>query len=483
MRVQSSFLAAAVAAVLLSTSGCSKVFSEAAAEAGSVSVENATTATTRAALPDFTTLVETYGPAVVNVAVVGKTQAVDLRGNSPRGGNDPLEEFLRRFGQQIPRGSLPPAQGQGSGFIVSPDGYILTNAHVVANADEVTVKTTDRREYTAKVIGSDGRTDVALLKIEAKNLPTVRLGNPSTLKPGEWVIAIGSPFGFENTVTAGIVSATSRAMGDGSITPFIQTDVAVNPGNSGGPLFNLRGEVIGINSQIYSRTGGYMGVSFAVPIDVANNVKQQLITNGKVTRSRIGVGIQDVDAQLAESFGLDRPRGALVSMVENDSPGEKAGIKAGDVILEVDGKVIDTSAQLPGLIANTKPGTEVKLEVWRNGGAKTLTARPEEIKEQGERVSRGGAEPDAASKLGLAVRPLAPQEKREAETDGNLLVEQVDGPAAAAGVRPGDIILGVNGAKVESVENLRDAARKSGKIVALLIEREGSQIFLPVRVG
>ena len=233
---------------------------------------------------------------------------------------------------------MPPARGEGSGFIVSADGYILTNAHVVANADEVTVKTTDRREYTAKVVGVDEQTDVAVLKIEAKNLPTVRLGDPSKLRPGEWVVAIGSPFGFENSVTAGIVSATSRAMPGGNYTPFIQTDVAVNPGNSGGPLFNLDGEVVGINSQIYSRTGGYMGVSFAIPIDVASDVKDQLIKTGRVTRSRIGVSIQDVNAQLAESFGLDRPRGALVGMVENDSPGEKGGIKAGDVILKVDGE-------------------------------------------------------------------------------------------------------------------------------------------------
>jgi len=480
MRVQSSFVAAAVAAVLLSATGCSKVMPAASAENLNVPVETATAAAT--GLPDFTKLVETYGSAVVNVTVVGKSQAVDFQGNSPRFGNDPFEEFFRRFGQPMPRGNQP-THGQGSGFIVSPDGYVLTNAHVVENADEVTVKTTDRREYTAKVVGSDERTDVALLKIDAKNLPTVRLGDPSKLKPGEWVVAIGSPFGFENTVTAGVVSATSRAMRDGSITPFIQTDVAVNPGNSGGPLFNLRGEVVGINSQIYSRTGGYMGVSFAVPIDVANNVKQQLISNGKVTRSRIGVGIQDVDAQLAESFGLDRPRGALVSMVEKDSPGEKAGIKAGDVILGVDGKSIDTSAELPGLIANTKPGKEVTLEVWRNGSVKRMTARPEEIKDQEERVSRAGAEPDSTSKLGLAVRPLAEAEKRQADTDGTLLVEQVDGPAAAAGVRPGDIILGVNGAKVASVQDLRDAARKSGKVVALLIERDNAQIFVPVRVG
>jgi serine protease Do len=438
------------------------------------------------ALPDFTSLVERYGPAVVNVAVVEKAQPV---GNfsDPRGQpNDPFEEFYRRFGGgQMPHMNPRPAHGEGSGFIVSPDGYILTNAHVVNGASQVTVKMTDRREYEAKVVGVDERTDVAVIKIDAKNLPTVKLGDASKLKPGEWVIAIGSPFGFENSVTAGVVSATSRSMpGEANYTPFIQTDVAVNPGNSGGPLFNLRGEVVGINSQIYSRTGGYMGLSFAVPIDVASQVKDQLIAHGKVTRSRIGVSIQEVDAQLADSFGLDRPHGALVGMVESGSPGEKAGIKPGDVILKVNGDEIETSSQVPGIIANTRPGTPVKIEVWRDHGTKALTARPEEIQDEDTQVaSRDGDTQDSAAKLGLAIRPLAPEEKRQAETEGSLLVEDVDGPAADAGVRPGDIILGVNGTRVKSVQDLRKAADKSGKVVALLIERDNAQIFVPVRVG
>lgn len=437
-----------------------------------------------ASLPDFAGLAERYGPAVVNVTVVAKAQEVaDFPGASS---GDPLSEFFRRFGQQMPRGGrAQPTMGEGSGFIVSNDGYILTNAHVVSNADEVTVKTTDRREYTAKVVGVDEQTDVAVLKIEAKNLPTVRLGDPEKLRPGEWVVAIGSPFGFENSVTAGIVSATSRAMPGGNYTPFIQTDVAVNPGNSGGPLFNMNGEVIGINSQIYSRTGGYMGVSFAIPIDVASSVKDQLIKTGRVTRSRIGVSIQDVNAQLADSFGLDRPRGALVGMVEGDSPGEKAGIKAGDVILRVDGQVIETSSQVPVIVAGKKPGTPVAIEVWRNGGSKELSVRPVEVQEKGERVANNDAQQgDETAKLGLAVRPLTQQEKRQAETDGDLLVEDVEGPAAGAGVRPGDIILGVNGAKVKSLDELRAAAKKrNGKVVALLIERDNAQIFVPVRVG
>lgn len=440
----------------------------------------------RGSLPDFTTMVEKYGPAVVNVAVVEKAQPTT--GGPQFAPNDPMSEFFKRFGGQMPRGAMPqqqqPARGEGSGFIVSSDGYILTNAHVVNGASQVTVKMTDRREYNAKVIGADERTDVAVIKIEAKNLPTVRIGDPSKLKPGEWVIAIGSPFGFENSVTAGIVSATSRSMGGGNSTPFIQTDVAVNPGNSGGPLFNLNGEVIGINSQIYSRTGGYMGLSFAIPIDVASNVREQLVSNGRVTRSRIGVSIQDVNAQLADSFGLDRPRGALVGMVEADGPGAKAGIKPGDVILKVDGKEIEQSAQVPAIVANTKPGKEIGIEVWRNGSAKRLSAKPVELIEDGEKLAGNSKDPsDTQSKLGLAVRALGAEEMRAADTEGSLLVEDVGGPAAEAGVRPGDIILGVNGASVKSVKELQEATKKSGKVVALLIERESAQIFVPIRIS
>jgi serine protease Do len=485
-------LRAAVIAAAMASAACSGNIATAGAAAADApvaaaqSIAAAPPARFAGALPDFASLAEHYGPAVVNVTVTSKRQEVDMPGGGGGGvsPNDPFYEFFRRFGQPMPR-NQPPVQGEGSGFIVSDDGYILTNAHVVANADEVTVKTTDRREYPAKVVGSDEQTDVAVLKIEAKNLPTVKLGDPSKLRPGEWVVAIGSPFGFENSVTAGIVSATSRAMPGGNYTPFIQTDVAVNPGNSGGPLFNLNGEVVGINSQIYSRTGGYMGVSFAIPIDVASGVKDQLIKTGRVERSRIGVSIQDVTAQLAESFGLDRPRGALVGMVEADSPGEKGGIKAGDVILKVDGTTIETSSQVPVLVAGKKPGTPVAIEVWRSGSAKELSVRPVEIQEKSQRVASNDAQQgDETARLGLAVRPLTQQEKRQAETDGDLLVEDVDGPAAVAGVRPGDVILGVNGAKVKSLDELRAAAKKrTGKVVALLIERDNAQIFVPVRVG
>jgi serine protease Do len=441
------------------------------------------------ALPDFSPLVEKYGPAVVNVEVVEKAQPSNggIPGLSP---NDPFYDFFRRFGiptpDQGPRGNAPPVRGAGSGFIVSPDGYILTNTHVVGNADEVTVRLTDRREFPAKVVGADERTDVAVIKINASNLPTVRLGDPTKIKPGQWVLAIGSPFGFENSATAGIISATARSLPSDNYVPFIQTDVAVNPGNSGGPLFNMAGEVIGINSQIFSRTGGYMGVSFAIPIDVARNVEDQLIKSGKVVRGRIGVTIQDVNAQLAESFGLDRPRGALVSSVEKDGPAAQAGLQPGDVILAVNAKPIERYGELSGTIAAMKPGTETTLDVWRGGKKQTVTVKVTELKEQQQQAKAGGKQnshaTDQASQFGLTVRPLDPQEKEQAETTGNLVVEEVTGPASAAGVQPGDIILGVNGKRVKTVKELQDEAKSSGKNVALLIQREDAQIFVPLRI-
>ncbi|HVO48385.1 MAG TPA: DegQ family serine endoprotease [Steroidobacteraceae bacterium] len=440
------------------------------------------------ALPDFSPLVEKYGPAVVNVEVVEKAQPAQSGppGLSP---NDPFYDFFRRFGipnPEGPRGNAPPLRGAGSGFIVSSDGYILTNTHVVANADQVTVRLTDRREFQAKVIGADERTDVAVIRINATNLPTVRLGDPGKIKPGQWVLAIGSPFGFENSATAGIISATARSLPSDNYVPFIQTDVAVNPGNSGGPLFNMAGEVIGINSQIFSRTGGYMGVSFAIPIDVARNIEDQLIKSGKVVRGRIGVTIQDVNAQLAESFGLDRPHGALVSSVEKDGPAAKAGLQPGDVILGVNGKAIERYGELSGAIAAMKPGSDASLDVWRSGKKQSVSVKVAELKEQQQQQARtggrqNGRSTDQASQLGLTVRQLDPQEKEQAETQGNLVVEEVTGPAAAAGVQPGDIILGVNGKRVKTVRELQDES-KSGKNVALLIQREDAQIFVPLRI-
>jgi len=449
------------------------------------------TPSTHFALPDFAPLVERYGPAVVNIQVTERPQSAPDSGQ--QGEEDPFQDFFRRFGIPAPQmgphgGNAQPTHGEGSGFIVTPDGYILTNAHVVADAETVTVRLTDRREFSAKVIGIDTRTDVAVIKINTNNtLPTVRIGNPASLKAGEWVLAIGSPFGFENSATAGIVSNIGRSLpgedGNGYV-PFIQTDVPVNPGNSGGPLFNMSGEVVGINSQIFSRTGGYMGLSFAIPIDVAMDVREQLVKSGHVTRGRIGVTIQDVNAQLAESFGLDRPRGALVSSVQSGSPGEKAGIKPGDVVLGVNGHVIERSSELPAIIARIKPGTDTQLEIWRGGKQQEIGVKVALLDEQQVKTAfHGGHHGDEESQLGLSVRPLAPQEKQQAETDGSLVVEHVSGPAAAAGVQPGDIILGVNGKRVKSLEELQSATKSLGKNVALLIQRENAQIFVPLRLS
>src|SRR5580704_13912047 len=485
---------AAVLAMAVALAACSRDLPAQSAHAAAAALPespaaSAADAATDAAvrsLPDFSQLVDRYGPAVVNVEVVEKAPAGGAQGLSP---NDPFYDFFRRFGipapQQGPRG---PVRGAGSGFIVSADGYILTNTHVVANADEVTVRLTDRREFPAKVIGADERTDVAVIKISASNLPIVKLGDPSRLKPGQWVLAIGSPFGFENSATAGIISATSRSIPGENAVPFIQTDVAVNPGNSGGPLFNMNGEVIGINSQIFSRTGGFMGVSFAIPIDVARNVEEQLVKTGRVVRGRIGVTIQDVNAQLAESFGLDRPHGALVSSVDKDGPAAKAGVVPGDVILSVGGHPIERYGELSGAIATMKPGADAGLELWRNGKVQNVSVRIEELKEQPQTVADRGAtapkqkSPDRATALGLTVRPLEPQEKARAATTGSLLVEEVTGPAEDAQVEPGDIVLGVNGKRVNTVKELQEAAKSSGKTVALLIQRQDAQIFIPLRL-
>jgi serine protease Do len=488
-RCSSKFLLVALSGIVLSA--CSRTASTAVppvtAAAPATAVQAPATPMVTG-LPDFTALVERYGPAVVNVQVTERRQPAQSRGNEGFGPNDPFGEFFRRFGipniPNVPRGNAPPQRGEGSGFIVSNDGYILTNAHVVRGATDVVVKMTDRREYAAKVIGLDDRTDVAVIKIDAKNLPTVRIGDPSRLKPGQWVVAIGSPFGMENSVTAGIVSATSRDLPNEQYVPFIQTDVAVNPGNSGGPLFNLSGEVVGINSQIYSQSGGYMGLSFAIPIDMANNVREQLVKSGKVTRGRIGVGIQPMNAAFAESFGLDRPRGALVGSVEPGGPADKAGIKSGDIILSVDGRPVDTDTALPAMISTIRPGANTELELWSDRKTRRVTAKVVELKEEGATAvnvqGSGGSAAEPAA-LGLSVRPLTPQEKEQAESEGSLVVENVDGAAEEAGVRPGDIILGVNGSRVKTLAELQAAAKRSGKTVALLVQREGRQIFIPVR--
>jgi len=438
-------------------------------------------ASMRQSLPDFSGLVREYGPAVVNVSVKGNVKtSANMPGMPGFDADDPLLQFFRGF--QGRRHPSVPVRGEGSGFIVSPDGVILTNAHVVADAQKVTVRLTDRREFEAKVLGQDEASDVAVLKIDANRLPTVRLGDPGQMKVGEWVVAIGAPFGFENSVTAGIVSAIGRNLPDDSYVPFIQTDVAINPGNSGGPLFNLDGEVIGMNSQIYSQSGGYQGVSFAIPIDVAMNVSQQLRTAGHVTRGRLGVGIQDVNQALAESFGLDKPRGALVANVEKGGPAEKAGLKAGDVILAFNSQPVVTAGDLPAMVARATPGKTADVEVWRDGSKRSVRVELGELNEGSAVAANRGGDSDSG-RLGLQVRPLSPDERREADLSNGLVVEDADGAAAEAGIRPGDVVLSANGAPTRSVADLRKVVAASKNHVALLVQRGQSRIFVPVELG
>ncbi|HSE02102.1 MAG TPA: DegQ family serine endoprotease [Burkholderiales bacterium] len=433
------------------------------------------------AMPDFAALAERHGPAVVNISVTRATLAGADAQAMPRFGPDsPFYDFFRRFQIPVPQGEMP-LHGVGSGVIVSPDGLVLTNAHVVAEASEVTVKLTDKREFKAKIVGADPQTDIAVLRIDAKDLPVARLGDAKSVRVGEWVVAIGSPYGFENTVTAGIVSATARALPDGTYVPFIQTDVAVNPGNSGGPLFNLKGEVIGINAQIYSGTGGYQGLSFAIPVDVAAKVMDQLVQHGKVTRGRIGVTIQELTQPLAESFGLKKPAGALVSAVDKDGPAARAGIETGDVILKVDGSEIRSSNELPPAIADIRPGSTVKLEVWRKGATREMTVRAGELQAAKSAQSPAAGKPQG--RLGVAVRGLTPEERKQAGVEAGVLVENAGGAAARAGVRPGDIILSVNNAPVKDVEQLRDRITRAGKTAALLLQRDDARIFVPVELG
>jgi serine protease Do len=430
-------------------------------------------------LPDFRALVQRYGPAVVNVSVRADVKSVARPRMPP--GFDEDNPFFHFFSVPMMPGDAVPMQGQGSGFIVSPDGVILTNAHVVDEARKVTVKLTDHREFEARVIGSDARSDVAVLKIDARNLPVVHLGNPGTLEVGEWVVAIGSPFGFENSVTAGIVSAKGRNLPDDTYVPFIQTDVAVNPGNSGGPLFNLRGEVVGVNSQIYTRSGGYQGVSFAIPIDVAMNVGRQLQASGQVTRGRIGVGIQDVDQALAESFGLAVPSGALVSSVDKDGPAQTAGLEAGDVILSFDGKAVEAAGQLPALVAAAKPGSTVDVAIWRDRARREVHVKVGAMTD-GEAVALN-TEAAEGGRLGMRVRPLSPSERNTKDGADGLVVESVHGAAADAGIRPGDIVLSANGQQVHEVGELRAAVAGARKHIALLVQRGDARIFVPIELG
>jgi serine protease Do len=442
-----------------------------------------------AVLPDFSTMVQKYGPAVVNINVVSKVPVSDTQGDdedddgngnneNPFGPNSPFAPFFRG----IPHGQQAPTRGEGSGFIVRPDGFILTNAHVVNGASEVTVRLTDRREYTAKVIGIDTKSDVAVIKINASNLPCVKLGDSHNLKVGEWVLAIGAPFGFDNSATAGIVSAKGRTLPDSGYIPFIQTDVPINPGNSGGPLFNMRGEVVGINSQIYSRSGGFMGVSFSIPIDVALKVSNQLETSGHVSRGKLGVVIQDVNQGLADSFGLPQPEGALVSSVEKGGPAAQAGIEPGDVILKLNGQMVGRSTELPVEIAEQSPGSTANLEVWRNHSTRNVSVKLGAMEDK-RTAANGSMHPGSGGKLGLAVRPLTSEEKAQANTQQGVMVERAAGPALQAGLQPGDVVLAANGAPVTSVDDLRNAVEKSKGHIALLVQRGDTRIFVPVRVG
>ncbi|MBL8405889.1 MAG: DegQ family serine endoprotease [Dechloromonas sp.] len=445
-------------------------------------------------LPDFSDLAEKQGPAVVNIStthvVRGQAQMMPF----PFDENDPAFEFFKRFIPRSPGGGMPrdfENKSLGSGFVVSGDGYILTNAHVVDGADEVTVRLTDKREFKAKIIGADKRTDVALIKIEASGLPVVKLGDPAQLKVGEWVVAIGSPFGFDNSVTAGIVSAKGRSLPQENYVPFIQTDVAINPGNSGGPLFNMRGEVVGINSQIYSRSGGYMGVSFAIPIDVAMDIQSQLRASGKVSRGRLGVVIQEVSKELADSLGLARPMGAVVNSVEKGGPAEKAGVEAGDVILKFDGKAINSSADLPRLVAATRPGARSTIQLWRKGTTRdiqvTVGEMPDEKLAGGKPSKSAKPAEQTPNRLGLVVSELTAEQKRELKMNSGLLVEDVRGIGARSDLRAGDVIIAVisKGAttEVKSVDQFNKllAQFEKGSNVTLLVRRGEMQTFITIK--
>jgi serine protease Do len=444
-------------------------------------------ATAQAAILDVADLVEKNGPSVVNIST---TKIVQHSQGMPFSMPDEEEmfDFFRKFfppgGPQ--RDSPPreiPSRGNGSGFIVSSDGYILTNAHVVQGVDEVTVKLTDKRKFTAKVIGYDTRSDVAVIKINATNLPAVTIGNPDKLRVGEAVIAIGSPFGFENSVTSGIVSGKGRSLPSDNYVPFIQTDVAVNPGNSGGPLFNLRGEVVGINSQIYSRSGGYQGVSFAIPIDVAMEVANQLKTSGKVARGWLGVVIQEVTSDLAESFKLDRARGALVAEVQEDSPAARGGMQVSDVVLKFDNKMVENSGDLPRLVANVKPGSKVPVQVWRKGATRELFINVGELPDEG-RVAFGPKTQKSFSRGGLVLAELSRDQSKELKVKGGLLVEESKGDALRAGIRVGDIILAVNNTEVSTVEEFRKliVSVPAGKSAAVLVRRGENSLYIPLKI-
>lgn len=489
-------LLATLAAVTLLT-GCDKMknlFTDQDKPASTVAVPSQPDGRVAMLLPDFTQLVERDGKAVVNIQAVRDTAAAQRQPSSseeqsPFPENDPFFDFFRRF---MP--DQPPIEGDnesisfGSGFITSPDGYILTNAHVVANGGTITVKLTDKREFPAKLIGIDKRSDVAVLKIDATDLPVVKIGDPAELKVGEWVAAIGAPFGFDNTVTAGIVSAKGRSLPDESYVPFIQTDVAINPGNSGGPLFNLKGQVVGINSQIYSRSGGFMGISFAIPIDIAMSVAEQIKKTGTVRRGQLGVYIQEVTQALATSFKLDRPRGALVVRVTPNGPGDKGGLQVGDIILTMNGKPVENSKDLPMMTGALQPGQKVELGVWRKGSEANVTIT------LGELVSESAAKPQQQQqeatpqnhqfgKLGLSLAELTDAQKKDLGIPGGLVVMRATGAAAQAGLMRGDILIGINQQTITDFKSFEQAIDSAKGNIALLVKRGENVLYLAIKVN
>lgn len=448
-------------------------------------------------LPAFTDLVRENSPAVVNIST---TQTRPERGGNPRGDfpnlpeDHPFRDFFERFGGEGEEGQRPPpgafeGQSLGSGFIISEDGKIITNYHVVQNASEIVVRLSDRRQYTAELVGHDEQSDLALLKIDAEDLPTVRLGNAAEMEVGEWVLAIGSPFGFEHSVTAGIISAKQRSLPQDNYVPFLQTDVAINPGNSGGPLFNLDGEVIGINSHIYSRSGGFMGLSFAIPIELAMNVVNQLQETGRVARGWLGVLIQDVDRELAESFGMDRPYGALVAQVVPDSPAADAGLQVGDVIIRFEGQEISTSSALPPMVGRMPVNSEVTLDIIREGEIQQLSLNLGELPEEQQRASQAPAQPEPPADtelLGLHIRDLTPTEREQIGIDqGGVLVERVnEGPGASAGIRQSDVITMINQERIGSVEDFIQIVEElpRGQSIPVLVQRDGGPRFFAIRL-
>jgi serine protease Do len=430
-------------------------------------------------------------PSVVNVSIRG-THKISTRtdpqadegANAPGAGEaDAMSGFLRDFQKRF--GGLPaqmqlPVRTEGAGFIVRADGVILTNAHVVSDADEVVVKLSDRREFNAKVLGTDALTDIAVLKIEASGLPAMQLSSSAPPRVGEWVMAIGSPYGFDSTVTAGVISATRRALPGEGLVPFIQTDAAINPGNSGGPLINMRGDVVGINSQIYTRTGGFQGMSFAIPIDVAQRVEEQILRTGRVRHARLGVAVQEVDQALAESFRLPQPSGALVDEVEKGSAADKAGLLGGDIVLAVNGQALDRASDLSAVLGLAHPGDVMEVAVWRDGARRVMPVRLGDVPSAPPLAAGAGAAATTAT-WGMALRPLRPDEAREPGRGAGLLIEGVSGAAEHAGLQAGDLLLSINGQLVNTVRQVGEAAKGSGKVVAILIQRGAMKLYVPVR--